>query len=677
MFIELKSKIQTRFAFMIESNPVLFDVRPDKDHIWELYLNSFPEGEIRQGNDCNCCKSFLRQWAGIVTIKNNKLLSIWDIEDVPEEYKEAVRAIHQYIHLLKIEDVFMNSFPRLGTDQNRQTLESGSVITWNHFYLYLPKNYVHTGSTSIESIQGEKRDNKSVLERSLNELKQDVTETVLELITQGSLYRGNEFKPALEKFLKLQKEYALITDNRQKDNFCWLQSVVPGTPCRIRNNAIGTLLINLSEGMELDHAVRAYESVVAPSNYQRTTALVTPKMREDAKKKIGELGYGDSLFRRFAVSTDLDVNNLLFTSQQEVATSIDPFAELAKSDVIDPKKFGKIEEVHIDDFIKNILPTTRSIELFLENQHLPNFCSLIAPQVSTAKNMFKWNNQFTWAYTGGITDSMKERVKAAGGKVDGVLRFSIQWNEDGKSICDHDAHAYEPDRTHIYYSSSYRKDKSNGMTKMTGQLDVDMIRPSGIGIENITWSDKSKMQEGVYAFSVHQFDGGRNNGFTAQIEFEGRVYDFSYPRTMRKDQFVQVAEVVYSKEKGFTLIPKLEASSTLVQKTKYHLKTNQFHKVNYMMLSPNFWNDQTIGNKHFMFMIDNCIADESVRPFFPEYLNKELYDDRKVFDLLGDVLKVEPNLNQLSGLGFSDTQRNSITIRVKSNLLQRLLKINF
>jgi len=676
MFIELKSKIQTRFVLMIESNPVLFDVRPDKDHIWELYLNSFPEGEIRQGNNCNCCKSFLRQWAGIVTIKDNKLLSIWDIEDVPEEYKEAVRAIRQYIHLLKIEDVFMNSFPRLGTDQNKQILESGSVITWNHFYLYLPKNYVHTGSASIESIQGEKRDNKDVLKRSLNELRQDVTETVLELITQGSLYRGNEFKPTLEKFLKLQKEYVLITDNRQKDNFCWSQSVVPGTPCRIRNSAIGTLLINLSEGMELDHAVRAYESVVAPSNYQRTTALVTPKMREDAKRKIAEKGYGDSLFRRFAIPTDLDVNNLLFTSQQEVATSTDPFAELAKNDIIDPKKFGKVEEVHIDDFIKNILPTTRSIELFLENQHLPNFCSLIAPQVSTAKNMFKWNNQFTWAYTGGITDSMKERVKAAGGKVDGVLRFSIQWNENKESPnVDFDAHAIEEGGDHIYFSSSFRKDRGSIKSKMSGQLDVDMINPVGVGVENIVWTDLSKMKNSII-LSIKNYGERINKGFKAQVEFEGKIYDFS--SNGKAMGMTQVAKVIVNPDKTFTLVPTLDPSmSKVVSKEKYGLKTNQFHKVNYMMLSPNFWNDQKIGNKHFMFMIDNCIADESVRPFFPEYLNGELYEDRKVFDLLGDVLKVEPNLNQLSGLGFSDTQRNSITIRVKSNLLQRLLKINF
>lgn len=676
MFLELKKKIQNQFTSMIVGNPVLFDVRPDKDHIWDLYLNSFPEGEIRQGNNCNCCKSFLRQWAGIVTIKNNNLISIWDIEDVPEEYKEAVRAIKQYIHLLKVQDVFVNNFAKLGTDQNRQLLDTGSVIQWNHFFIQLPKNYVYTGSSSIETIQGEKRDNKNVLERSLNELKQDVTETVLELMAQGSLYKGNEFKPTLEKFLKLQKEYALISNDRQKDNFCWSQSVISGTPCRIRNSAIGTLLVNLSEGMDLDQAVRAYESVVAPSNYQRKTVIATPKMREDAKNKIAELGYGDSLFRRFATPTDLNVNNLLFTSQQQVAIQNDPFADLAKNDIIDPKKFGKVEEVHIDDFIKNILPTVRSIELFLENHHMSNFCSLTVPQVPTSKNMFKWPIPWAWAYTNGLADSMKERVKAAGGNVDGVLRFSIQWNENKESPgVDFDAHAHEQNGDHIYFSSRFRKDKGHERSIMSGQLDVDMINPTGVGVENIVYTDLSKMKNSI-VFSVHNYGERINKGFKAQIEFEGKIYDFaSNGKAMGT---TQVAKVIINPDKTFTLVPILDTSmAKVVSKEKYGLKSNQFHKVNYMMLSPNFWNNQNIGNKHFMFMIDNCIADESVRPFFNEYLNLELHSIRTVFEMLGDVLKVEPNPNQLSGLGFSDTQRNYVTIRVKSDRLQRLLKINF
>ena len=70
---------------------------------------------------------------------------------------------------------------------------------------------------------------------------------------------------------------------------------------RIRNHSIGTLLINVSEDMDLDTAVKKYEQIVAPSNYKRPKAIFTKKMLEDAKKTITELGYMDSLQRRFAI----------------------------------------------------------------------------------------------------------------------------------------------------------------------------------------------------------------------------------------------------------------------------------------------------------------------------------------------------------------------------------------
>jgi len=33
---------------------------------------------------------------------------------------------------------------------------------------------------------------------------------------------------------------------------------------------------------------------------------------------------------------------------------------------------------------------------------------------------------------------------------------------------------------------------------MSGQLDVDMINPSKLGVENIVWDNAAKMKDGVY-----------------------------------------------------------------------------------------------------------------------------------------------------------------------------------
>lgn len=110
--------------------------------------------------------------------------------------------------------------------------------------------------------------------------------------------------------------------------------------------------------------------------------------------------------------------------------------------------------------------------------------------------------------------------------------------------------------------------------------------------------------------------------------------------------------------------------------SKWNIDTNKFHKVNVMMLSPNYWDEQGIGNKHYFFMLDDCKNPEPVRGFFNEYLNSELTPHRKVFEVLADKMKTPYQEHQLSGLGFSSTMRNSVIVKVDGTF-SRTLKVNF
>lgn len=658
MFKQVKIALEQQFELMCKDQTKLFHIEPDRDLIWEIYLNNFDES-VRQHHNCNCCKSFLRQYSGIVSIKDNKRISLWDIQ-VPEEYQKSVDAVNQYLNSLPITNVFLSTFDNLGTDKN--AVHANPSVIWTHFYIKLPKRFVFRSSESVESVQGTMRDNKNVLQRSLNELTIDATETVLELIAQGSLYRGNEFEPMVKQFLTVKKQYDV---SNNKDNFCWIQGcTLPQSITRIRNTSIGTLLTDLSNGVDLDQAVRSFERVVAPTNYKRPNAIVTPKMVAEAKKRLEELDMLESLDRRHANESDLSVNDIIFTDKS--SQIIDVFGEMSKETKVNPKSLSKVEEVTIQEFIDNVVPTAKSIEVLLENKHLPNMVSLLTAVNSESKSMFTWNNQFSWSYTGGITDSMKERVKQAGGNVEGVLRYSIQWNEDGKSICDFDAHAEEPNGNIIKFNN-YKGTK----TSMSGMLDVDMIRPRNIGVENIVWTDISKMKYGTYKFIIHNYDNGRNTGFSAQIEFDGQIYDFS--KSGNITGHTVVAEVTYDKN-GFSIKSSLNGGSTIVNKTKWNLETNTFHKVNKLMFSPNHWNT-SVGNKHFLFILENCISDESPRPFFNEFLKPELLKEKRVFETMAGKLKVEPTTNQLSGIGFSDTQPNSIYVRVEGKF-KRTIKVN-
>lgn len=186
-----------------------------------------------------------------------------------------------------------------------------------------------------------------------------------------------------------------------------------------------------------------------------------------------------------------------------------------------------------------------------------------------------------------------------------------------------------------------------------------------------------KMLEGKYVVYVNNFHYRESvdTGFTLEIEHNGEVRQFVYDKPVKHKENVKVAEITYSKSKGIQireLIPSTSHSSVSL----WNIDTNKFHKVNVMMLSPNYWDEQGIGNKHYFFMLDDCKNPEPVRGFFNEYLNSELTPHRKVFEVLADKMKTPYQEHQLSGLGFSSTMRNSVIVKVDGTF-SRTLKVNF
>ena len=683
-FKDFRNMISDHFKTMTKDVDRLFEVGVDKDEMWNTYLDSFPTGtnEIfrkRREYDCSCCRQFVKQIGSAVVIKNNKLETIWDLGIHDDKFEPVAKAMSDFVRRHCVTDVYVSKFKKVGTEYNYEQYENGTMKKWEHFQIILDDKFVDKTARSIGDIKGGFRDTKNVFKRSLDEISMDALETVLELINSNTLYKGEEWKTILMEFKRYKKEYEKLSSDDVRDLYTWENSVKAGIAIgRIRNHSIGALIENVSNEMDLDTAVKKYEQIVAPTNYKRPKAIFTKKMLEDAKKTISELGYMDSLNRRFATLDDITVNNILFSNKdaaKRISDSSDIFGELEKQAVVNPRKFSRVEEITANDFIKNVLPSAKEVEVLVENKHSNNFVSLIAPCNKDSKSMFKWNNGLSWAYSGNITDSdMKQNVKAAGGNVDGVLRFSIQWNEDGRDNCDLDAHCIEPNRNEIYFSNCRKPSSSS----MTGQLDVDIIHPNGkVAVENITWSDKSKMQPGVYKFFVNQYSGSARNGFRAEIEFNGEIYSFDYSNSMRTGQDVYVADVILDTNGEFTIKEKISGNSKISSKTVWGISTNEFTPVSVVCYSPNYFDEQDgIGHRHLFFMLNGCKNDEEPNGYYNEFLKSELEKHKRVFEALGSKCHVEDSDDQLSGIGFSMTKRAELVIKVKG-ATERILKIKF
>lgn len=671
-FTSFKTAVAKQFERM-QRHP-MFRVQVERDELWTKYLASFPPGtnpmfRERTEYDCSCCRHFVRDVGDAVAVIDGKLVSVWDapLSDEPT-YEAVAMALSRLAKSRPIAEPFLHYERTAGTDKNFEQLTEG-VRTWNHFCVNIAPAFV-AKKDAIPTMLSEQRSTYDVLVRSLGEITLDAVDTVLEMIAQGSLYRGDEHKHALQKFRELQMGYA-ASPAEDRPTFAWLAAKsASGAVARIRSTVIGTLLVDLSEGKDMEASVAAFEAKVAPTNYKRPTALVTKKMVEQAKETIAELGLTSALERRYAVIGDVTINNVLFADRRaRKAISGDVFDEIAdQAGDRAPKKLDSVEEVSIERFIAEVLPRAESVEVMLENRHGGNLVSLIAPGDPTAGLLFKWGNRFSWSYAGELADSIKERVKRAGGSVTGDLCCRLAWH----NFDDLDLHMQGPGGEHISF-------RDKGPSRNGGRLDVDMNAGHGTTrepVENIYYARQGTMREGTYRLLVNQFNNRdmKDPGLEVEIDWLGTVYSFVSERSPRQNETMTIAEMCYSAKDGLTFVTPLKTERASRQ--VWGLATESFHRVSIAMLSPNYWDGESVGNKHYFFMLDGCANDGTARGFFNEFLMPVFDKHRKVFEMVGSKMRVAPASEQLSGLGFSSTQKNTLLCRVKGSFT-RIIKIVF
>ena len=666
MFNKFAEAVKKQFDELSKSE--LF-VTVNGQSVYDTYLASFPAGtdpiyKTRSEHDCSTCKNFLRNVGNVVAVAaDGSQKTVWDIQGLEYPYNEVAKKLSEHVRSVPISGLFRVSERKFGAQKTTQLLDGTETIQWNHFYANIAGRHF---SANVDTDRGNYATAAQVFKRGLTELKADAFQTVIELIDGNLLYRGAEHLASLKAFQITQRAYFKLSTEAERQAFVWASA---GTGvARFRNTVIGTLIQDISGGAGIEAAVRAFESKVAPTNYKRPTSLITPSMVKDAMKTIKELDMEHALERRFARLADVSVNNVLWVDnsvQGKMKDGVEGLlmgaANAARTQV---DQNAKHEEISIDDFMANILPQATSMEVLVRNTLVNNFMSITAPVHEDATRLFKWDNPFAWSYEGNITDSIKEKVKMAGGNVTNArLRVSLAWH----NFDDLDIHAHEPGRNgrHIYFGNRY------------DVLDVDMNAVCGTTrepVENLSWTTLS---DGVYSIKVNQFSQREtsNIGFELEVENEGRVEQFTYSRPARG--MTDVLSITIKGGRIQDITPAAGVTGGLNSKDVWGIKTESFVKVNTVMKSPNHWDGNQVGNKHWFFILADCKNEEPTRGIYNEFLNPELEKHRKVFEILGDKTKCQPTEEQLSGIGFSSTKGDVVTVNVVGTSIRKSYNVKF
>ena len=203
----------------------LFRVDVDGDEIYELYLSSFPEGTNpihieRTQHDCSCCKHFIRTMGNVVAIIEGTPVSIWETAINDPTYQTVVDTLARRVRGAKITGPFLHNMRRVGTEATHQLLEDNSLREWNHFHVDIP-NRCHRSASDIPTMIGNMKTAFATSTRAYTEITPEAVSTTLELIHQGSLYRGEEYRERVTLFQHYQAAWFDLDTQDERDIALW------------------------------------------------------------------------------------------------------------------------------------------------------------------------------------------------------------------------------------------------------------------------------------------------------------------------------------------------------------------------------------------------------------------------------------------------------------------------
>lgn len=362
----------------------VFKTNTDGEKLWEAYFINLPLPAMQHYN-CNSCKSFIKKYGGLVTVKpNGELDPIFWVRQKNNDgfFSRSIEAMNKIVRSSKITGQFFDENKTLGIPENYSEKHK---CDFNHFSSEntFRNSHCHGYHTANQKWADSRERLKMLVDAMFHGYDEKTARIASEVV--GEFSSG-------EKTEALAKWFLGLYSKKKNINLIWLEiSNAPDGWCHVRSSVLGALMDDIKSGMSLDTVKRRFEEKMDPLKYQRAQSAPSDSNIEEAEKIIKKLGFEKSLERRYATVDELET---IWNPIVDAEFDDSVFGHLKSENKKEDHELGGIKKITWERFASDVMPTAEKI--WFNTAPSEPFGAITAPVHSDAPCIMKWKNPFGW-----------------------------------------------------------------------------------------------------------------------------------------------------------------------------------------------------------------------------------------------------------------------------------------
>lgn len=300
-FAELLHAMRQQWAGGINSSAPLFhtDAGSAASSLYDVFLSHLP-AELKPHYACRCCRKFVERFGDVVVVdaKTGKTSSaLWPTAGVPEAFRLAIAEIRNLVHAAAITGVLVSSEAHLG---------SLDTPPWSHMSLVWPIARRHSSPLkTAEAHAAALKEERGMLVRGLGDFTVEHLTKALTLLSSGTLVRPEKGEPLVKWAVQQHAAFGKLKGPAY-DNMLWLTAATAPTGfCHIRSGVVGTLLEDITAGLDVAAIVKRWAEKLDPMQYMRAQVAPAAGQLKRAESVIEKMAAAGSLRRRYALRGDV------------------------------------------------------------------------------------------------------------------------------------------------------------------------------------------------------------------------------------------------------------------------------------------------------------------------------------------------------------------------------------